>query len=155
MVIIMKEKSEFALRLKKLRKLHGETAQEVADAIEIKSATYRRYEIDTQPRFEIISAIANHFGVSVDYLIRGDESEAAQVMPEDISGTDIYHVRNEIVTLTAEEALLVKQCRKLSQEDFCEVMRYIAWRKSETDRNKKPRSLRNANSQAGVSGKKG
>lgn len=149
----MKEKSEFALRLKKLRKLHGETAQDVADAIGIKSATYRRYEIDTQPRFEIIGAIAKHFGVSVDYLIRGVESED-EVMPEDISGTDIYHVRNEIVTLTAEEALLIKQCRKLSQEDFCEVMRYVAWRKSETDRNKKPHNRRNNNSQANASNKK-
>ena len=150
----MKEKSELALRLKKLRKLHGETAQDVADAIGIKSATYRRYEIDTQPRYEILSAIAKHFGVSVDYLVRGSESEESEKMPEDISGSDIYHVRNEIVTLTAEEALLVKQCRKLSQEDFCEVMRYIAWRKSETDRNKKSRSRRSGLSQNGASDKK-
>ena len=131
----MKEKSELALRLIELRKSRGETAQEVAEAIGIKSATYRRYEIDTQPRLEIICDIARHFGVSVDSILQKDSSDF-EGAPNELSNGDIYHVRNEIITLSAEEALLVKQCRRLSQEDFAEVMRYVAWRKSESESKK-------------------
>ena len=131
----MKEKSELALRLIELRKSRGETAQEVAEAIGIKSATYRRYEIDTQPRLEILCDIARHFGVSVDSILQKDSSDFEGSQNE-LSNGDIYHVRNEIITLSAEEALLVKQCRRLSQEDFAEVMRYVAWRKSESESKK-------------------
>lgn len=46
----MREKSDLALRLKALRREKGVNSQTVADAVGIKSATYRRYEIDTKPR---------------------------------------------------------------------------------------------------------
>ena len=65
----MQAKSELALRLKLLRKERGITAEKVAEAIGVKSATYRRYEIDTKPKDDVYLALADFFNVSVDYLI--------------------------------------------------------------------------------------
>lgn len=69
----MREKSDLALRLKALRREKGVNSQTVADAVGIKSATYRRYEIDTKPKDAVYVALANYFGVSVDYLMSGRE----------------------------------------------------------------------------------
>ena len=55
----MQKKSGLAVRLKALRREKGVTSQVVADAIGIKSATYRRYEIDTKPRDEVYVALAD------------------------------------------------------------------------------------------------
>lgn len=65
----MKEKSEFAIRLKQLRKDKGITSYVVAQNIGIKDSTYRRYEIDTMPKIETLIGLSRYFGVSVDYLI--------------------------------------------------------------------------------------
>ena len=117
----MQEKSELALRLKLLRREKGVTSQQVADAIGIKSATYRRYEIDTKPKDEVYISLAEYFGVTVDYLMSGRESVILRV-------ADSGAYQPSPAELTAEEAALVKKLRTLSEQDFKEVQNFVDWK---------------------------
>ena len=57
----MHAKSDLALRLKLLRKERGLTSDQVAEAVGVKSATYRRYEIDTKPKDSILPCPCGFF----------------------------------------------------------------------------------------------
>lgn len=57
-------------RLVNLRKTHGYTQQRVAEALGISRGAYANYEIGTrEPDAETLSALAELYGVSVDYLV--------------------------------------------------------------------------------------
>ncbi len=62
-------------RLRELRKETGETQVQVAEAIGIAERNYQRFEAGGNlPNLENAWKLADHFGVSVDYLIgRTDE----------------------------------------------------------------------------------
>ena len=56
-------------RLRQLRKESGETQVQVAAAVGITDRQYQRFEVGKQkPGFDNLVAIADHFGVSLDYL---------------------------------------------------------------------------------------
>ena len=59
----------FQERLRALRKERGETQLQVATALGIADRHYQRFEAGTNlPSFENLCALADHFGVSMDYL---------------------------------------------------------------------------------------
>lgn len=119
----MQKKSGLAVRLKALRREKGVTSQVVADAIGIKSATYRRYEIDTKPRDEVYVALADYFGVSVDYLMSGKDHTGV------LTAADSEEYKTvSAAGLTADEALLLRKLRTLSSSDYEEVMKFIDWK---------------------------
>ena len=122
----MREKSDLALRLKALRREKGVNSQTVADAVGIKSATYRRYEIDTKPKDEVYVALADYFGVSVDYLMSGrvGSDYLSVAAPEE---TGVYRTDNA-APLSEEEKLLIKKIRSLNVSDFDEVVRFVDWK---------------------------
>lgn len=62
-------------RLRELRKEECETQVQVAAAIGVAEQQYQRYERGvTLPGLEIAWKLADHFGVSIDYLVgRTDE----------------------------------------------------------------------------------
>ena len=56
-------------RIKELRKERGETQVQTAKAIDITDRQYQRFEAgENYPGFENLCALADHFGVSLDYL---------------------------------------------------------------------------------------
>ena len=119
----MQKKSGLAVRLKALRREKGVTSQVVADAIGIKSSTYRRYEIDTKPRDEVYVALADYFGVSVDYLMSGKDHAGV------LTAADSEEYKTvSAAGLTADEALLLRKLRTLSSSDYEEVMKFIDWK---------------------------
>ena len=67
----------FKDRLRELRKETGETQQQVADALHIPRQHYQKFEYGTNlPNLENFIALADHFGVSLDYLAgRSEERE--------------------------------------------------------------------------------
>ena len=67
---------EFYVRLKELRKEAGETRKMLASAIGISVNQVIRFEKGEQkPGFDNLWALADHFGVTVDYLMgRTDEN---------------------------------------------------------------------------------
>lgn len=117
----MQKKSELALRLKVLRREKGVTSQQVADALGIKSATYRRYEIDTKPKDDVYIALAEYFGVTVDYLMSGRAGNMLSV-------ADSGAYAPASARLSKEETALVKKLRTLSEQDFKEVQNFVDWK---------------------------
>lgn len=68
----------FAQRLKKLRMERGLTQREFATKTGINYVQYNRYEKgDRKPSADVLPKIADALGVSVDYLLEGDEQNAA------------------------------------------------------------------------------
>ncbi len=67
-------------RLKELRKERSETQVQVANAIGMCDSHYKRLENDDGlPGLEIFCALAEHFGVSMDYLAgRTDRREVSR-----------------------------------------------------------------------------
>lgn len=59
----------FAERLIELRKEKNQTQVQVAQAVGITDRQYQRFEAGThRPGFDNFCALADHFGVSLDYL---------------------------------------------------------------------------------------
>jgi len=57
-------------RMRELRKERKETQLQVAQAVGITDRQYQRFETGKQkPGFDNLWALADHFGVSVDYLM--------------------------------------------------------------------------------------
>ena len=64
MEIILKE------RIRELRKEQCETQLQVAEAIGVREQHYQKMEYGTStPRIEVIWKLADHFEVSIDYLV--------------------------------------------------------------------------------------
>lgn len=62
-------KSEFAVRLKRLREEKGASLQMLADLCGVSKITVVRYERGEQiPNLEKAAQMADFFGVSIDYL---------------------------------------------------------------------------------------
>lgn len=74
-------------RLRDLRESHGVRQSEVAEAINCSQAVYSRYENgERTPSPDTIKALANFFGVTVDYLLGVDNPISANLLP-DVSGS--------------------------------------------------------------------
>ena len=59
----------FQKRLKELRNAKGVSQVAIADILGITDCGYRKYEAgDNEPTMFILIALANYFGVSLDYL---------------------------------------------------------------------------------------
>ena len=74
---------EFYERMRELRKEHGETQAQVAAAAGMTDRQYQRFETGKQkPGFDSLLALADHFGVSLDYLAgRSDRRESRGGFP--------------------------------------------------------------------------
>ena len=65
----MEFRSFFSERLRELRKAHGETQQQVADGLGVPRQHYHKFEAgENLPSLEKFIALADYFGVSLDYL---------------------------------------------------------------------------------------
>ena len=61
---------EFYIRLKELRQKAGEKQEEVASAVGCATRQYQRFEKGEQkPGFDNLWKLADHFGVTIDYLV--------------------------------------------------------------------------------------
>lgn len=66
----------FKGRLRELRMERGETQQQVADGLGIPSRHYQKFEYGLiLPNVENFIALADHFGVSLDYLAGRSERQ--------------------------------------------------------------------------------
>lgn len=66
---------KFAERLQALRKEKGMTQREMAELMQMQLRSYQHYEGgDRRPDYEGLIALADYFGVSIDYLLgRSDQ----------------------------------------------------------------------------------
>lgn len=79
----------FSIKIKALRKENKKTQQNMADLLKVRRSTYGEYERGKiLPPMDKMKILADHFGVSVDYLIGGaDELESGtEITSIDVSG---------------------------------------------------------------------
>ena len=70
--------------LRELRKQRGLTMKELGEKIGVSESTISLYETGRRsPSYEILLKIAEYFGVSVDYLLRGGEEKEKPASQED------------------------------------------------------------------------
>lgn len=61
---------EYYQRIRKIRRLHNETQQELANMLQMKQAQYQRYESGKQALpIEHLIKICQHYNVSADYIL--------------------------------------------------------------------------------------
>ena len=71
-------------RIQKLRKENKLTQQELAKKINLSHPQLVRYENkDVQPPADVLKKIANIFGVSIDYLVNGENDQKAKETLQD------------------------------------------------------------------------
>ena len=78
---MMKKETQiiFASRLRQLRLFEGTTQEELSRALNISRSCLANYETCRRaPNEEIISSIAEHFGLRVSYLLGGQAQDAAE-----------------------------------------------------------------------------
>lgn len=92
------------MNLKEIRTARGYTQKEVADALQLQTVTYNRYETGARDiPVSVLSDLADFYGVTVDSLVRGAETVASAT------------IRAEI-TLDDEEKILIANYRKALPE---------------------------------------
>lgn len=78
-------------RLRELRKTHGKTQSDIARLLKVSRANYGYYEAGKQsPPLDKVVVIAEHYNVSLDYLIGNSDQQVI-----DVFGT-IQHILNNI-----------------------------------------------------------
>jgi len=120
------EMMDFSKRLKKQRMKKKLTQEEFSNLLNIKRATYAKYETgENQPSYELLKEIATHFNVTTDYLLGFDKDMNEQKYPlidSDMNdmlvksdGTEYYPFSNK------------DEWDRLDDEDKEDVKKYIDW----------------------------
>lgn len=114
--------ASFSDRLKALREERRLSQLELAGRLKLSNSTISQYETtDRLPEPRILQAIADFFGVSVDYLLgRTDVRQPAGQLPDDVQ-------------------IWLRSTGDLLPEDREELARFIEWLK-ERRRREKPKS---------------
>lgn len=110
-------------QLKALRKEHGLTQKMLADRINVSRSTVTGYETkDRQPSHETLSAMAELFGVSIDFLIDANES--------DDSSSSIMSPQEERL-LDQKVLKIYRSLSQKSKEDTLEYLHLLTLREKE------------------------
>jgi len=91
-------------RLQQLRKTAGYTQSEFGRKIEVSHTQVTRYEKGTLPPADVLDRMAGVFGVSIDFLVRGDKDHYVNTTLND---TELMNQYKEIATLPKEEKTVV------------------------------------------------
>ena len=105
------------LRIISLLKRNGHTEKDLLRSVNLKDTTFNRWKFENSKSFmQHIDKIADYLGVSIDYLVRGQEANGAD---------------GGMVGFVAEEKEIIDTYRKLSRKrqemilnllhDFAEV----------------------------------
>ena len=91
---------DFAARLVDARKQRGLTQQTLADEVGVHVSQERRYEAGlSQPTLEILANLAVGLGVSLDWLVFGDERRPRN--------RELVHAFDDVDRMTAKERATV------------------------------------------------
>lgn len=109
----------FAQRLKTLRAEHNMTQKELGRRMNLSRATIAGYETKSrQPSHEKLASMADIFGVSVDYLIDGDETltPVSLSQHERIIDEKFFRLYSQLTVKSKESALDYLELLKLRDE---------------------------------------
>ncbi|GHU77857.1 hypothetical protein AGMMS49992_26960 [Clostridia bacterium] len=72
----------FAERIRRLRKLRGETQKDLADALDISTQSVTNWEVGARmPSLDVLIRAADHYSVTTDYLIGRSPSPMVYAQP--------------------------------------------------------------------------
>lgn len=102
----MAKKTEETLgdRLIRLRKTAGYTQSELGRKISVSHTQVTRYEKGTLPPADVLDRMAATFGVSIDFIVRGDKDNYVNTT---LTDTELVNQYKEIATLPKEEKAVV------------------------------------------------
>ncbi len=105
------KQSTFTGRIRELRKKSGYTQGDVSKKLNIQRATYSNYENSLRtPPLEVVAALAELYDVSVDYLVLGVDSAAAD-------------------PLSTKEKRLLDEFSELTEGSKTDVFNYIHFKR--------------------------
>lgn len=117
--------SLFSLRLQCLRKEKGEKQQVLCDLLSVQRSTYSSYENGIiVPPFDKIQKLADHFGVSVSYLMGRDNLREYTIQKSNVPNIleqlqiIVDELKDETVIVTADD-------HKLTDEEKEQVTPFI------------------------------
>jgi transcriptional regulator with XRE-family HTH domain len=91
---------DFAARLVEARKQRGLTQQTLADEVGVHVSQERRYEAGaSQPTLEVLAGLAVVLGVSLDWLVFGEEGRSRD--------RDLRHAFDDVTRMTPKERATV------------------------------------------------
>ncbi len=91
--------------LKKLRKQHGYTQQEIANMLNISRMKYNHYELkDSEPNIETLKKIADIFHITVDSLIG---HEVPYMLDKSSLSNEQIKLIDKIINLSREQCMMV------------------------------------------------
>jgi len=111
--------NKFSKRLKKLRKEHGLTQEELADILKITRSRLSMYEQGKrEPSFEMQEAIADYFNVDLDYLMgRTDNKPDFVIIPSD------YDIEKRIYGL--EKASVIELVKTMDDKEIDRLIQLL------------------------------
>ena len=116
-----KEKICIGERLKNLRESSGKTQKQIADYLEITSASYCYYEKgQREPSLNIITRLAEYFRVPIDFLVTGkmNFTDRTGLSEEAIDRLKDMNETNEDVANCADKLI--------SSDQFCQAVTHLA-----------------------------
>lgn len=118
----MFELGEIGDRLKELRERKGTTQEELAALLKVPRSTVAKWETGRQDfKSETIVFLADYFGVSADYLLRGVSAENKQV--HDATGLDDMALKGLAQYADEDSELLLN--RLLMDKAFYQLLREL------------------------------
>ena len=108
----MSQNEVIAKRLSELRKEKGVKQDEIAELLNVKRATIANYETGKRaPDYETIIKLADYYGVSCDYILRGVTSEFANI--------------HSTTGLSGRAIEILKDMNEIGDIDFLNLINYL------------------------------
>ena len=108
----------FGERLKELRKSKKVTQEDLAKKFDVNPATVSAWEVGkAEPSYEVLTELANYFGVSIDYLLNFTQDDLDKI--------------EKLKQALKEAGMWDYEMDDMSKEDFEKAMKIVAMMKKQ------------------------
>lgn len=109
--------------IKHLRNIHGETLQDLGNAVNLGNTTIKNYEnSDRMPDPQTLKALAKHYGKTVDELINSDLSDLGSIAFSVKSSSDLVNMMKGILPLSCSDEALGNPDFRKGYEGCCRIL---------------------------------
>lgn len=119
----MSKENVLGRNIQHLRKMHGETLQELGDAVFLGNTTIKNYESGGRdPNPQILAALAKHYGKTVDELLNTDLTELGKLEFAIEGSNAMVELWKVIIPLSSSEKALENANFKKGYEKCCSIL---------------------------------
>jgi len=106
-----------------LRKMHGETLQDLGKAVQLGNTTIKNYEkADRKPDPQTLKLLAKHYGKTVDELLQSDLSDLSSISFSVSSPAELVKMLEVILPLSCTDEALSNPDFKKGYDGCCRIM---------------------------------